>query len=275
MEPIKKTVASKDGTRIAYEVAGTGPLLIIVAAALADRTGTTKLAHLLAGDFTVINYDRRGRGESTDAAAYAPEREIEDIEALINANGGTAYLFGSSSGAVLAIDAATKLGNKVAKLFMYEPPLIVDNSHPAMPNGLVEEAVALVKAGKRNELAQLFFKKGMGMPGFAVTLMRWLMPGWSKMAASAFTVPYDLTIVWGVQTGKPLPASRWASLKVPSQVMVGSRSEVFFHNGAKSLAELQPTVAYKALEGGSHASVLMLPVPLAEAIKKFFTSTNK
>jgi pimeloyl-ACP methyl ester carboxylesterase len=270
----RKTVVSKDGTKIAYEVAGAGPLLIIVAAALADHSGTAKLARLLADTFTVINYDRRGRGESTDTAPYAPEREIEDIEALINANGGTAYLFGSSSGAVLAIDAASKLGNKVIKLFMYEPPLIVDGSHPAIPDGLVEEAVALVKAGNRNEVAKLFFTKGMGMPKLAVIMMRWLMPGWSKMTASAFTVPYDLTIVRGVQTGKPLPASRWAALKVPSQVMVGSRSEVFFHNGAKALAELQPTVEYRALEGGSHASVLMMPAPLAEAMKKFFVSAN-
>lgn len=270
MGPTKKTVTSKDGTKIAYEVSGTGPVLIIVPAALADRSGTTKLARLLASDFTVINYDRRGRGESTDTAPYAPEREIEDVAALIDAHGGTASVFGSSSGAVLAIDAATKLGSKVSKLFMYEPPLIVDGTHAPMPAGLVEEATALVKAGKRNDVAKLFFQKGMGMPSFAVTLMRWLMPGWSKMTASAFTVPYDLTIVRDVQTGKGLPADRWVSLKTPAEVMVGSRSEVFFHNGAKALAKLQPTVAYKTLEGGSHASVLMMPAPLAEAIKTFF-----
>jgi pimeloyl-ACP methyl ester carboxylesterase len=274
MESTKKTVVSKDGTKIAYEILGDGPVLILVAAALADHTGTTKLARLLADTFTVINYDRRGRGESTDTAPYNPEREIEDIESLINANGGTAYLFGSSSGAVLAIDAASRLGNKVTKLFMYEPPLVVDGTHAPMPIGLVEEASTLVKAGKRNELAKLFFAKGMGMPKIAVAMMRWFMPGWSKMTASAFTVPYDLAIVRDVQTGKPLPASRWASFKVPSQVMVGSRSEVFFHNGAKALAALQSTVEYKSLEGGSHASVLMLPAPLAEAIKRFFGSAD-
>lgn len=270
MTPTNKNVTSKDGTQIAYDVLGAGPVLVIVAAALADRSGTAKLARLLADRFTVVNYDRRGRGNSTDTAPYAPEREVEDIEALIDDNGGTAYLFGSSSGAVLAIDAAAKLGGKVSKLFMYEPPLIVDDAHAPMPTGLVEEALALVKAGKRNETAKLFFTKGMGMPKMAVAMMRWLMPGWSKMAASAFTVPYDLTIVRDVQTGKALPAGRWAALKVPSQVMVGSRSEEFFHNGAKALAKLQPTVTYQSLEGGSHASVLMMPAPLAAAIKTFF-----
>ncbi len=274
MEQNKKTITSKDGTTIVYDTLGKGPALVIVAAALADRSGTAKLARLLADSFTVINYDRRGRGESTDTTPYAPEREIEDIEALIDVNGGSAYIFGSSSGAVLALDATTKLGSKVKGLFLYEPPLIVDGSHPAMPAGLVEEAAALVKAGRHNAATKLFFTKGMGMPRFAVTMMRWLMPGWSKMAAAAPTIPYDLTIVRDVQTGGPLPPARWATLKTPAQVMVGSRSEAFFHAGAKALAALQPAVTYKTLEGGSHASVLMLPAPLAEAVKTFFLSSK-
>src|SRR5512141_460592 len=110
--PISKTVTSKDGTTISFDKYGAGPAIILVDAAMADRSGSTALAGLLAPRFTVVNYDRRGRGKSTDTPPYAPEREIEDIEALIDAVGGPACLFGYSSGAVLALDTAEKLGSK-------------------------------------------------------------------------------------------------------------------------------------------------------------------
>ena len=116
---VQKTATSKDGTLVAYERTGTGPVAILVACALADRAGTTGLAKSLAGHFTVVNYDRRGRGKSTDTQPYAVEREVEDIDALIGASGGSAFVFGSSSGAVLALEAASKLGSKVTKLFLY------------------------------------------------------------------------------------------------------------------------------------------------------------
>ena len=104
----QKTVKSKDGTLIAYEQTGTGPAVILVSAALADRDGARRLARQLASSFTVINYDRRGRGKSSDTKPYAVEREIEDLEALINAAGQPVFLFGSSSGAVLALDAGSR-----------------------------------------------------------------------------------------------------------------------------------------------------------------------
>lgn len=144
---------------------------------MADRGGTAKLAKHLSAHFTVINYDRRGRGKSTDTPPYSVVREVEDIEALIDSFGKPAFVFGSSSGAVLALEAANQLGAKVAKLFLYEPPFIVDDSRPPMPAGLSAEIRALAGAGSRNDAVKAFFAKGMGIPGFAVTLMRWLMPG--------------------------------------------------------------------------------------------------
>jgi pimeloyl-ACP methyl ester carboxylesterase len=270
MQPAQKNVTSKDGTRIAYEQTGTGPVVIVVAAALADRGGTTRLAKHLAERFTVINYDRRGRGKSTDTQPYAVEREVEDIEALIDANGGSAFVFGSSSGSVLALEAANKLGAKIKKLFMYEPPFIIDNSHPAMPDDFIQQVNRLVAADKRNDAVKLFFAKGMGIPAFAVTLMRFLMPGWSKMAAIAHTLPYDLTILAGTQTGKPLPAERWAHVTSPTMVMVGSKSEAFFHDGAKALASLIPSVQYASLEGHDHSAILMAAKALADAAGQFF-----
>lgn len=270
MDGMQKNVTSKDGTIIAYEQTGTGPVVILVAAALADRGGTTRLAKHLAEHFTVINYDRRGRGKSTDTRPYAVQREVEDIEALIDANGGPAFVFGSSSGSALALEAASKLGSKVKKLFMYEPPFIVDNSRPPIPSDFSSQVSELVSAGRRDDAVKLFFAKGIGIPNFAVTLMRLLMPGWSKMAGRAHTIPYDLAVLAGTQEGKPLPAKRWVDTTAPTLVVVGSKSESFFHSGAKALTEILPNAQYRSLQGQGHSAVLMAPKAIADAMEQFF-----
>jgi pimeloyl-ACP methyl ester carboxylesterase len=270
MDTIQKNVTSKDGTSIAFEQSGTGLVVILVAAALADRSGTARLAKHLAEHFTVINYDRRGRGKSTDTQPYAVEREVEDIEALIDASGGSAFVFGSSSGSVLGLEASSKLGGEVKKLFMYEPPFIIDDSQPPMAADFAEQVTDLVSANRRNDAVKLFFHKGMGIPAFAVTLMRWLMPGWSKMASIAHTIPYDLAVLAGTQAGKPLPANRWSSATAPTLVMVGGKSEAFFHNGAKALIDLLPNAQYSALEGRDHSAILMATKAIADAVEEFF-----
>jgi pimeloyl-ACP methyl ester carboxylesterase len=275
MTTVQGTVNSRDGTTIAFEHSGTGPAIVIVSAALADRTGVRRLARLLAREFTVINYDRRGRGKSTDTQPYAVEREVEDLDALIDAAGGSACLFGSSSGSVLALDAASQLGNKVKGLFMYEPPFIIDGSRPPMPGNFAGQIERLVAAGRRSDAVRLFFTQGMGIPAVFVTLMRLLMPGWSRMADMAHTLPYDLAVLEGTQAGKPLPTSRWASARARTLVMVGSRSEAFFHTGARALAGLLADAQYRALEGRDHSAVVMAPKALAAEIAGFFLSRNQ
>src|SRR5512141_1694880 len=118
------TVTSKAGTKIAYDKKGDGPALILVDGALCYRGfgPMPGLAELLAPNFTVYTYDRRGRGESSNGKPFSVQREVEDIEALIDAAGGSAFVYGISSGACLALEAALKLGNKVSRLAMYEPP---------------------------------------------------------------------------------------------------------------------------------------------------------
>jgi pimeloyl-ACP methyl ester carboxylesterase len=274
MQPVEKSVISKDGTTIAYEQSGTGPSVILVAAALADRGGTTRLAKHLAAHFSVINYDRRGRGKSTDQQPYSVEREVEDIEALIDATGGSAFVFGSSSGSVLALEATSKLGPKVEKLYIYEPPFIVDNSRPPIPDDFIKQIDELVATDRRNDAVKLFFAKGMGLPGFAVTMMRWLMPGWAKMAGMAHTLRYDLTILAGTQSGKPLSGARWSSATSPILVMVGSKSEPFFHEGAKSLVGILQNARYGVLEGRDHSAILMATKALADSAERFFLSAK-
>jgi pimeloyl-ACP methyl ester carboxylesterase len=274
MNATPKTVISRDGTTIAYEQLGSGPALVLVSAALSDRGDTAKLAERLAEKFRVINYDRRGRGNSADTQPYAVEREVEDIEALINVAGGSAYLFGSSSGAVLALEAGSKLDGKVNGLFLYEPPFIVDDSRAPMPDDLVEQIERLVAAGRNNDAVKLFFTRGMGIPPVFVTMMRFLMPGWSKHTGMAHTLAYDFAVLEGTQAGRPLPADRWASAQAPTLVMVGSKSEAFFHNGAKALSDVLPHAQYRALAGRDHGAVQMAPGAITAAVEEFFLANN-
>src|SRR5512136_1391077 len=125
-------VTSKDGTPIAFGKTGHGPAIILVSGALGDRSAAAPLTPLLAPHFTVLAYDRRGRGDSGDTAPYTVEREVEDIDALIKEGGGTAFVFGHSSGAVLALEAAARRPT-ITKLALYEPPFIVDDSRPPVP----------------------------------------------------------------------------------------------------------------------------------------------
>jgi pimeloyl-ACP methyl ester carboxylesterase len=263
-------VMSNDGTPIAYEKTGKGPVLVLVSAALTDRGGTRRFAKLLSEHFTVVNYDRRGRGKSGDTLPYAVEREVEDIGALIADSREPVFVFGSSSGSALALDAASRLGPRIDRLFLYEPPFIVDDSRPPIADDLSRRISELVDAGRPSDAMKLFFTQGMGIPSFGVTLMRFLMPGWSKMAGMAHTLPYDLAVLEGTQSGKPLPKRRWESVTAPTLVMVGSRSEAFFHDGAKQLAGILPRADYRSLEGGNHGSVLLGPKPVAAAVEQFF-----
>ena len=269
MGAVQKTAISKDGTVIAYEQSGSGPVLIVVSGALADRSGNRRLARHLSDLFTVINYDRRGRGSSGNTSPYTIEKEVEDIAALVDASGGSAFLFGSSSGSVLALDAAAELGPRVKKLYMFEPPFIVDSSRPPMDKTLSGAIDREIAVGNRGEAVRLFFTKGMGIPSFGVTMMRFLMPGWSKMCSMAHTIPYDLLILEGTQAGQPLPAERWKNATVPIKVSVGGRSEAFFHNGAKGLIQTLPSSQYQSLDGLNHGAVLLAPGALAKDVQGF------
>lgn len=264
-----KTVNSKDGTKIAFDQIGNGPTVILVDSALADRTICAKLAKLLSEDFTVINYDRRGRGDSTDTQPYAVEREVEDIEALIDGAGVSAFIFGSSSGAVLALEAASKLPAKVSKQILYEPPFIVDDSRTPMPEHFLKQVQDLLAKDKRSDALNLFFSTAMGIPAIFVFMMR-LMPSWSKSNAVAHTLPYDLAIMGDTQQGKPLFKSRWATANMPTLVLTGGKSEAFFHKAGDALAEVLPNAEHKILKDQHHGSAVMSPNVIASEMTQFF-----
>ena len=245
------TTRSSDGTVIAYETRGYGPPLILVDGALCSRAmgPSAKLAEVLAGQFTVVRYDRRGRGESTDQPLYSPEAEVDDLAALIAAVGGEAYLCGFSSGAVLALDAAAA-GLPITGLALYEPPFIVDDSRePAAPD-YTDRLNALLEQDGRADAVRLFMRH-VGMPAPMVALMRF-MPAWGKLKRVAHTLPYDAEIMGETQSGNPLPASRWPGTKIRTLVIVGGKSPEFFHNGTKQLADLLPNAEHRVLPGQTH-----------------------
>ncbi|HEX5850195.1 MAG TPA: alpha/beta hydrolase [Rubrobacter sp.] len=197
------SVISRDGTRIAYDELGGGPPVILVGGAFNTRTfGPNKgLAPLLEEHFTVINYDRRGRGGSTDTAPYAVEREIEDLEALIEVSGGSAHVFGISSGAALALEAANS-GLAIEKLALYEAPFIVDDSRAPVPDDYLPKLEGMLAADRRNAAIRLFLRQGVGVPAVFVAMMR-MMPVWSKLKAVAPTIIYDATLVNDYRRGEP------------------------------------------------------------------------
>lgn len=265
-----REAVSADGAIIAYEQTGSGPPLLLIGAALSDRIVTRRLAAQLAPHFTVINYDRRGRGGSASTQPFTPDAEFEDIAALIDAHGGSAFLFGSSSGAVLALEAANKLAPKVKGLYLFEPPFLTDNTWPPVPADLNDRITALTGANRRDEAVRLFFTEAMSIPAPATTLMSLLMPGWDRMTAMAHTLHYDLSLLAGLQSGNPLPRNRWNAAAMPVTVAAGSRSEPFFHSGAKALAAILPRAQYKSLEGLDHSAVLFSAEPLADSIVQSF-----
>src|SRR6185437_4589989 len=157
------TVTSKDGTAITFDRLGGGPAVILVCGGSVDRMSNASLADLLAAQFTVFNYDRRGRGASGDTPPYAVEREVEDIDAVVDAAGGSAYLFGSSSGAALALESARQLPGKLTKLALWEPPYIPDG-FPRPPANTAQIFSDLVAEGKQDDAAEFFMAKVVGLP---------------------------------------------------------------------------------------------------------------
>jgi pimeloyl-ACP methyl ester carboxylesterase len=262
-------VFSKDGTSIAFDKVGEGSPVILVGGALGTRSHPmfTRLVELLAEDFTVFNYDRRGRGDSGDTYPYAVEREIEDLEALIDFIGETASLYGISSGAVLALEAANKLPTKVKKLVLYEPPFILDDSRPPLPENFVAHINELVRFGERSEAVEFFMTDAIRIPAEYIALMK-NDPSWAEMEKIAHTLAYDVTIMQDYQRGKALPPNLWASVNIPTLVVVGGNSEPFYHTGGQALLKMLPQGQSRILEGQDHAVASKAIAPL---IKEFFS----
>ncbi|MCG5472512.1 alpha/beta fold hydrolase [Micromonospora sp. LAH09] len=239
------TVRSADGTTIAYERSGTGPAVILVDAAggFREMGPMRSLAAQLAEEFTVLTYDRRGRGQSTDTVPYAPQREVEDLRALIDdVAGASAALYGFSSGAVLALLAAAS-GLPVTRLAVLEPPFEQGERSPDEPD-LAADITELVAAGRRGD-AVLHFQRSIGVPAEFVDAMR-DGPGWPAMEALAHTLVYDLTLLTA------LPAEALTTLTIPTLVLNSAQSDARLRGWAQGVAEKLPAGRHRTLPGEWH-----------------------
>ena len=264
------TVRSADGTAIAYTRAGQGPPLILVDGALCSRSfgPMPKLAEQLAPHFTVYTYDRRGRGASGDTKPYSPDREVEDLEALAALAGDPVYLHGTSSGAALALEAAKHI-RSIAKLAVYEPPFIVDDTRTPMPDDWLPRLENLVADGRRGDAVKMFMRF-VGTPAIFTAVMP-LTPVWSKLKAAAPTLPYDITIMHEHQRGRPLTSAEWAAVKVPTLVGAGGKSPAWMTNGTRALAEALPDTAYRTLPDQNH---MVKAQVIAPVLTEFFTAPD-
>jgi pimeloyl-ACP methyl ester carboxylesterase len=255
-----QNVTSRDGTTIAVDRLGDGPPVVLVSGGSTDRMANAGLASQLASDFTVYNYDRRGRGDSGDTPPYAIEREVEDIAAVIEAAGGSAHLYGTSSGAALAMVAATR-GLPIRKLAMWEAPYNV-HGRPDLPADTASVYNQLVEAGRRGDAVEYFMAKVVGLPPEFVAGAR-QAPFWAGQEAIAHTLAYDATIM-GDYT---IPEELAKAVPVPTIVINGGASFGFLGETADALAELIPDAQRRTLEGQEHN---VDPTVLAPALKEFF-----
>lgn len=263
-----QTVTSKDGTKIAFDKVGSGPAVILVNGAMSYRAfdpTLAQVAELLSKDFTVYNYDRRGRGESGDTKPFTKEREMDDIEAMIEDAGGEAMLFGISSGGAIALETAAVTPG-VTKVVVYEVPFIVDDSRQPLLN-YAEHTTKLVADGKLDELVEYFITEVAGLPAEFVGGMKQDQGMWNGMKAIAPTIPYDAAFVGEFMQGKPLSADYWAKVKVPVLVADGGASPAWFHNTADGLAKALPHARRQTLAGQTHQ---VDPKLLAPVLIEFF-----
>ncbi len=253
-------VTSRDGTAIAFDRLGDGPPVIMVCGGSTDRMANAPLASLLSPQFTVLNYDRRGRGDSGDTPPYAVEREVEDISAVIDVAGGSAFLYGTSSGAALALQAAAS-GLPVSKLALWEPPFILDEKRRP-PADTATTFRELVAAGRRGDAVEFFMSKVVGLPPEFVAGAR-TAPFWAAQEALAHTLAYDATIMGDYS----LPTERAAAVTVPTLVMDGGASFGGMAPSAEALVDALPEGRRRTLKGQEHN---VDPNVLAPVLAEFF-----
>jgi pimeloyl-ACP methyl ester carboxylesterase len=267
------TVTSPDGTTIAYQCSGRGPVLVLVVGAFCDRTSTADLAPLLAPAFTVVEYDRRGRGDSGPGVGRQgkdrqgegrqgedddPAREVEDLAAVVAAVGGSAAVYGHSSGGALALEAAAA-GLPVPRLAVYEPPYDAepDGTAPAL-RAAVDERLA---AGDPDGAAARFLA-GTGMPPDALAGMR-SSPWWPRMRALAPALVHDLALIGD----GGIPAERFAGIGCPTLVLSGGSSP---SPAGVALAGAVPGARYEAVAGQTHA---VEAAAIAPVLRDWFAAT--
>ena len=258
-------VTSRDGATIAFERSGNGPAVVFVGGALTTAAAMAPLAALLSARCDVSVYDRRGRGSSGDIDPYAVEREVEDLAAVLEVTGGRACVYGHSSGAVLALEAASQ-GLPIERLALYEPPFVVDDSRAPLPPDYVARLTDLVAGDRRGDAIEYFMTTGAAAPADTVASMR-SAPFWPAMEAMAHTLAYDGTVMGDTMSGRPLQGNRWDTVTMPTLVMDGGASPDWARNATRALAAVLPDARYRTLEGQTHG---VTDDAMAPVLEEFF-----
>jgi pimeloyl-ACP methyl ester carboxylesterase len=260
-----ETVTSSDGTVIAFDQIGAGRPLVLVSGASCDRTADAAIAGSLARDFTVLNYDRRGRGDSTDTTPYTVEREVEDLAVLLDAAGGGAIVVGISSGGALAAHAAAA-GLPVLDLVLWEPPFRLDEDGQRASREYAATLAALLADGRRGDAFELFLRM-VGVPDPAIAGMR-QSPHWAAAQALAPTLLYDATVMGD----GAVPTHAFGHIDAPTLVLSGGAGPAWMRESARTVAEAIPGACHQVLDGQTHdvdASVL------AGAVRAFVERTDR
>jgi pimeloyl-ACP methyl ester carboxylesterase len=252
------TVTSADGTTIAYQAYGDGPTIVFVSGATQRKEDWTDLAEAMAGEgFRAVTYDRRGRGDSGDTTPYAVEREIEDIAAVIAANGGSAGLLGQSSGGALA-NRATAAGLPITRLTTFETPYRVGDG-PEPPPDYVEHLQELYDADDPAAMLEYFMVAGVGQPQEQVDQMKQL-PFWDALVPLGRTVLYDAHCLGSSQA--PLPTELLGSITVPMLCLGSTGSPGWLRAGAEASAQAAPHGRFVVLEGEFHSAPASVLAPV-------------
>lgn len=253
--------SSADGTKIAFERTGEGPALIIIGGALNSRRSADMLVPRLAPHFTVYAYDRRGRGGSSDTLPYSPGCEVEDLKALIAAAGGSAYAYGHSSGAILALEAAAA-GAAISKLAVYEPPYLTGHDPKESWEDFRDRVQSALDEGDREGAVELFIRHTGAEFDEAIKTMPW----WSALLGVAHTLPYDLTL-----TGDGSVPETLSSIQVPTLGIYGGASPPWAGNAINAVAAVVPGMKKTQLEGQNHA---VADDAVAPVLIEFFNSAS-
>jgi pimeloyl-ACP methyl ester carboxylesterase len=236
------TVTSKDGTTLAYDRAGTGPALIFIPGVFNLRDTCAPVAAELAESFTSYTYDRRARGDSTNVRPYEVDREVEDLQAILDVAGGSASVFGFSSGAVLALYAAAA-GLPIERLFLYEPPFRFEGEEPVLPPDLPEKLQQLVDDGQTAEVVTTFQLQAIGLPADVVAGIR-QAPFFPALQAMAQSVVHDAVLTTSIQ----VPTAGMAAVEIPTVVLRGGRTWPLLATAAERLAGILPHARLQILD---------------------------
>ncbi|MEU6145775.1 alpha/beta hydrolase [Streptomyces sp. NPDC047081] len=259
----KKTL-SRDGTPIAYQRTGQGPAIILVSGAMSTGATVAPLAGLLGDRFSVVAYDRRGRGASGDTAPYAVAREVEDLAALVDAVGGEASLYGISSGGALVLEAAAS-GLPLRSVAVYEVPFALDDTGAKERAEYTQNLTTALAQGRPGDAVEHFLR----LTGLAEEMIQGARnsPMWPGMEAIAPSLAYDDAVM----AGGLVPRERLAAIGVPVLSVAGGASPEWLREAARAVAETAPRGTYEVLEGQTH---MVDPNALAPVLAEFFLSAT-